>query len=191
MAQRDVGRRLTADDWVRAALAAVGEQGLAGVAVEPLAARLGTTKGSFYWHFRNRDALVEAVLKLWERRHTEMVIEVVAAENDPRQRLRALLFASLGDVTSAGIEVNLMASADQPVVAATLRRVVDRRLAFLRDIFRALGLGHGEAERRALFAYASYLGTAELDRRLPGVLPEATASRSSYVEGVIALFLSE
>ena len=55
-------KRLTARDWADAALAAIGERGLAGVAVEPLAARLGTTKGSFYWHFANRDALIEAAL---------------------------------------------------------------------------------------------------------------------------------
>src|SRR5260370_1248821 len=56
-------RRLTRDDWITAALRAIADGGLAAVGVEPLAARLGATKGSFYWHFENRDALLEAAIR--------------------------------------------------------------------------------------------------------------------------------
>ena len=61
------GRRLSPQDWIDAALAAIAAGGLAAVAVEPLAARLGTTKGSFYWHFASRDALLKAALANWEQ----------------------------------------------------------------------------------------------------------------------------
>ena len=52
--------RLSADDWAQAALDLIAEQGVSAVAVEPLARRLGVTKGSFYWHFPSRDALLQA-----------------------------------------------------------------------------------------------------------------------------------
>ncbi|MBP8098362.1 MAG: helix-turn-helix transcriptional regulator, partial [Arenimonas sp.] len=55
--------RLSAEDWARAALDVIAEQGLAAVAVEPLARRLGVTKGSFYWHFPSREALLVAALQ--------------------------------------------------------------------------------------------------------------------------------
>ena len=58
--------RLTADDWAQAALDLIAEQGVAAVAVEPLARRLRVTKGSFYWHFPSRDALLQAALERWE-----------------------------------------------------------------------------------------------------------------------------
>src|SRR3546814_3926398 len=51
--------RLSADDWAQAALEQIAEQGVLAVAVEPLARRLGVTKGSFYWHFPSREALLE------------------------------------------------------------------------------------------------------------------------------------
>jgi AcrR family transcriptional regulator len=73
-------QRLSASDWTAAALDALAAGGLAAVAVEPLATRLGTTKGSFYWHFTNRDALLRAVLERWERTDTEDVITYVEAE---------------------------------------------------------------------------------------------------------------
>ena len=53
--------RLSTADWEAAALDALAENGLAGVAIEPLARRLGVTKGSFYWHFTDRDALLAAL----------------------------------------------------------------------------------------------------------------------------------
>jgi AcrR family transcriptional regulator len=46
---------LSKGDWIRAALFAIADRGTAGVVVEPPAASLGTTKGSFYWHFRSRE----------------------------------------------------------------------------------------------------------------------------------------
>ena len=64
------------------------------MAVVPLAKELGATKGSFYWHFVNREALVEAALADWEQSHTATVIaDIEAALDDPLQQLRLLIQA--------------------------------------------------------------------------------------------------
>src|SRR5262249_6676712 len=85
-------RRLTRDDWITAALAAIADGGLAAVGVEPLAARLGATKGSFYWHFENRDALLEAAIRRWEKQTTtDVAAEITAARDPPASQLRRLL----------------------------------------------------------------------------------------------------
>ncbi|HXD37565.1 MAG TPA: helix-turn-helix domain-containing protein, partial [Rhodanobacter sp.] len=59
--------RLSAEDWELAALQLIAEQGVGALAVEALARRLGVTKGSFYWHFRTREALLQAALERWEQ----------------------------------------------------------------------------------------------------------------------------
>src|SRR3970040_1299384 len=82
--------RLSAEDWAQAALDLIAEQGVAAVAVEPLARRLGVTKGSFYWHFPSRDALLVAALERWEKVEQETVFGKLEAIADPGQRLRAL-----------------------------------------------------------------------------------------------------
>ena len=64
-------KRLTREDWANAALKAISKQGLSGVAVEPIAKELGVTKGSFYWHFENREGLIDAVVEFWKRKNTE------------------------------------------------------------------------------------------------------------------------
>src|SRR3954465_14155209 len=114
---------LTAADWAEAALGALGGGGLAAVAVEPLAKELGTTKGSFYWHFADRNALITATLGLWETRSTELVIAGVEQTDDPAPRLGDLLRIAFsatarGSEPSAGaVELALQAHADHPVVA--------------------------------------------------------------------------
>ena len=69
---------LTAEAWAAAALDAMAAGGLDAVAVEPLARRLNVTKGSFYWHFPNREALLKAALALWEQRETVDVVSYPA-----------------------------------------------------------------------------------------------------------------
>ncbi|CAG0952441.1 partial Tetracycline repressor protein class A from transposon 1721, partial [Rhodocyclaceae bacterium] len=52
--------------WTRAALDILAEKGLDGIRVEVLAKRLKVTKGSFYWHFKDRRDLLDAVLETWK-----------------------------------------------------------------------------------------------------------------------------
>ncbi|WP_030716080.1 TetR/AcrR family transcriptional regulator [Streptomyces sp. NRRL F-2580] len=165
-------KRLTADDWADAALAALVERGLAAVAVEPLAAGLGTTKGSFYWHFANRDALVAAALARWEESSTERIIRAMeAVEPDPAARLDALLRGATVAAVDDPREVRLLAASDHPEVAAALARVTERRIGYLAHLFELLGFPAPEARRRGFFAYTSYLGHAQLAHAVPGAVP--------------------
>ncbi|MGW7274827.1 TetR/AcrR family transcriptional regulator [Streptomyces sp. NPDC054864] len=163
--------RLTAQDWADAALTAIGEGGIAAVAVEPLAVRLGTTKGSFYWHFANRDALIEAALDRWAETSTEEMIQEVEAEPDPRRRVRLLFGEAIASATSGSLEVALLATAGHPQVAAALRRVTERRVAYVAELFAGLGFPEPEARRRGLLAYTVYLGHVQLGHAVPSALP--------------------
>jgi AcrR family transcriptional regulator len=84
--QKTERARLSTQDWEHGALELIAEQGVGALAVEALARRLGVTKGSFYWHFRNREALLHAALERWEE-HDEAV---VLAQIEPIWRLPAV-----------------------------------------------------------------------------------------------------
>ena len=176
--------RLSAETWATAALEAIGEGGLAAVAVEPLAVRLGATKGSFYWHFANRDALIEAALTQWEERFTAATITTLAAEPDPRARLRKL-FA--GVTSRSPLEVNLLAAAAHPLVGPVVERVAKRRLAYVVEQFAAIGFDPPEAAHRGVLAYTAYVGHLELAARVPEVL---RANAPGYVDTVIEVLLA-
>ncbi|WP_063044945.1 TetR/AcrR family transcriptional regulator [Nocardia pseudovaccinii] len=191
MAQGDATAkaRLSADDWAQAALDALAEGGLAAVAVEPIAKRLGTTKGSFYWHFKDRAALVEAALARWEQRSTDDVIAEIAIETDPAERLHRL-FAQVIDYAATGrIELALLASADQASVAATLRRVADRRIEYVAELLRELGLTAGQARTRAVVAVSIYHGFNQLARVSPDALPSTEAQRRLLVDSAFESLL--
>ena len=172
---------LNAADWTEAALVALARGGLAAVAVEPLAKELGATKGSFYWHFTDRNELLAATLELWERRDTDRVIGAIDQTHDVATRLRNLLrvaFASVPNGSSGSlgtVELALQASAAHPLVAPVLGRVTKRRLAFLADLYVELGLSPARARDRGLLAYTSFLGHAQLAHATPALLPRPRA----------------
>jgi AcrR family transcriptional regulator len=172
---------------VQAALEALAEGGLSAVAIVPLAKRLGATKGSFYWHFTNREALVGAALADWEHSHTAAVIaEIEASSDDPLQQLR-LLFKRVTELAARDrIELALLATADHPTVQPVLERVTRRRIDFAAELFQRLGISRGDARRRALLAYSAYLGYAQLVQATPQLLPRTQAARRAYLNEVLA-----
>ena len=143
------------------------------MAVEPLAARVGATKGSAYWHFPNRDALLLATVERWEREHLEEMRALVRGATEPVERLR-LIFGRVLDACGGGcaVESALLAAADDPIVAPILKRVTDGRILYLEDLFRALGFTVEASRRRAVLAYSVYLGQAQLCATTPHVMGE-------------------
>jgi AcrR family transcriptional regulator len=193
-------RRLAAADWIDAASVAIVEGGVGAVAVEPLAQRLGVTKGSFYWHFANRDALLQAALARWEQEGTEAIIAELDQIADPRHRLETLItgaFAGLPPVagvpaseivTNHAFDLAVADAADDPIAGPVLRRVSERRVDYLDDCFRALGYPPHEARYRALLGYAAFVGTLRLVREAPSRLPQGGESRA-YQQHVIATIM--
>ncbi|MER5942443.1 TetR/AcrR family transcriptional regulator [Streptomyces sp. NPDC001928] len=168
--------RLTPQDWTEAALGALARGGVAAVSVNALASELGATRGSFYWHFADRDALLAAALSFWASKATTDVIEAMREVDDPVQRLRALFSTALTEDPFTGLEPAIVAHSDHPAVAPVLRRVTRERLDFLTELYTGLGLGPAPARRQAVTAYAAYLGWLELRRSAVDLVPEVGLS---------------
>jgi AcrR family transcriptional regulator len=131
-------------DWIIAATAALAEAGVDAVSVEKIARQLGASKGSFYWHFADRPALLKAVLDLWEQEGTADLITRAKATSDPREGLRALARDTL-DAQSRGVDVarteaaiRAWAAKDE-AVGARFARIEHERTRFLAEQIAALG----------------------------------------------------
>ncbi len=170
-ATRRMPRRLSREDWIQAAVAAIAEGGLGAVAVEPLATRLNATKGSFYWHFADRQDLVRAALQRWLQRATVEVIAELESVADPSVRLRRLFETAFEDHLDGQAGAALLAAADQPLVRPILERATDLRLRFLTDAFTDLGWTPSDAANRAVLAYTAYVGLFQLRRATPASAP--------------------
>jgi AcrR family transcriptional regulator len=179
-------RRLTRDDWISAALGAIADGGLAAVSVEPLAARLGATKGSFYWHFENRDALLEAAISRWEKETTtDVVAEITAARDAPASQFRRLVASVIERAEQDRVGPALLASAAHPSVAPALERITTARLNLIATVLKRLGFPPSQARRRALLAYGAYLGHGQLAHSIPAALPATAAGRRAYLNDAI------
>jgi AcrR family transcriptional regulator len=185
------GKRLTKDDWTAAALAALADGGLAAVAIEPLAARLGATKGSAYWHFPNREALVKAALDRWEVDQTDAIIARVEGADDPHEQLTLLFAAAFADPGAGRVQLALHAAATDPVVAPVLARVTERRIAYLALLYAKVGFATADAVRRATLAYTTYLGTLQLRRSVPAVVPRTPEQWRAYLDDAVRILTHE
>jgi AcrR family transcriptional regulator len=150
----------TAEDWEEAALEAFASGGVRAASIPSIARSLGVTKGSFYWHFRSLDELVEAALRRWEERDRAL-LEKLGAVADPRRRLLGVFDESMHAPQAQALFVALGGSSI-PMVTASIRRMSDRRIRFLTAAYTELGFAEEEARNRALLVYAAYAGLLHL-----------------------------
>lgn len=181
-------RSLTVEDWIEAGLDVISCGGVEAVAVEPLARRLNVTKGSFYWHFTSRDALVARSLQVWERRQTVDMLAHAEQHAQPRDRIRALLHAAANtDKRSEQILLWLLTS-DHPATRSCVKRVADLWRAYLERCYRALGLAPTAAQQWSTLAYSTFIGTLRMRRDEPAALP-AGPQFNEYLRFLIGVLL--
>jgi len=145
--------KLGRKDWVKQGLKILGESGIEAVRVEPLAKLMNVTKGSFYWHFKNRDELLEALLQEWVRSETEGIIQRVDEKHgDAIAKLMHLFELAIQD--DGKVENAIRAWATNDVKAANILSKVDsHRLEYTRDLFLQIGFSGIDAMVRARMAY--------------------------------------
>jgi len=196
MAQKGTGKHrlgeptLTASDWAEGALQLIADKGLGALTVSTLAARLGVTKGSFYWHFQGRSELLAAALARWEQRATTDAIKGLNAVTDYRRRLELMLDAASQPPRSRSLYAALAEAAEDPVVRRVLDRVASQRIAYLESCYRNLDFSPALARSYAVLAYAAYRGLLQLAHEAPAALPTewssyADVSRTALVPKVV------
>jgi AcrR family transcriptional regulator len=159
---------LTVDDWLQAGYAIVAEEGLNALKLDRLCARLGVTKGSFYWHFADMGAYRRALIESWaqlrdeERRDIDQMRDI-----PPRERLSQMM-ASLVRPRHWTLEraMREWARSDETVAVAVAS--ADRRLLrAVRQAFCDYGFDAGEAELRANTTFAAGVGLLHLSGLTP------------------------
>lgn len=154
--------RTPRSSWIEEGLRALGGGGPEAVRIEPLARALGVSKGGFYWHFSDRQSLLEEMLDAWERTMVDEVIEAVEAEDDDaRSRLRrlfALAAASSGELLKIELAIRNWARREE-AVAERLRQVDNRRMDYMRYLFGAIYEDDDDVEARCLLAFSLFIGS--------------------------------
>jgi|SRR5689334_1712380 len=152
-------------DWVAAGLTELASAGVDGVRIEVLAERLGVTKGGFYRRFKDRRALLNAILESWrDGRVASMQRQAEGAET-PAGKLRGIfkIFTERANTQGIAIELAIRQWArSDPIAAAAAEAVDEARLKTVGSLYRALGFPAAEAEARAVMFYTFLFGQSLL-----------------------------
>lgn len=156
---------LDAEAWVEAAFDALAEGGIDAVRVEPLAKRLGVTRGSFYWHFTDRAALHTAMLKAWRKRASYQIgSRIESRTSAPAERLKqtlALPNSHPRAKRAAAIELAIRLWAGRDTDTAKAVRHIDRvRLNYCAKLYSDMGLKPAAARKQAFLFYAALMAQA-------------------------------
>lgn len=155
---------LDRDAWIKGAIAILAEHGAERLRVEVLAKRLGVTKGSFYWHFKDRRDLQNAVLDFWKEGRIRDIRKQTQAQ--PGGEAAALLhtievYASARNRKGIAIEAAVRDWARRdPQAVAVVEEVDAERLACSCRLFLACGIEQEEAQARSLLLYAYVFGVS-------------------------------
>ena len=168
--------QLDRKEWIEAATEVLAEQGMEGMRVEVLAKSFGVTKGSFYWHFKDRQDLFDAVLQIWkEGRIRDINKQTSAAPGREREQLAHVIDVYSANRNRKGISIELAVrdwARRDAQAAAVVEEVDTYRLECTRKLFVASGLSDAEAKSRSLLLYAYVFGQSLMayDRYDPKVI---------------------
>lgn len=164
--------RLDATAWVSAALETLAEGGVDSVRVEPLAKALDVTKGSFYWHFTDRRALLDAMLTHWAEGRIAAIRGQVSGDRSAESPTVILLrladlYTRHGNTRGLAVELAIRAFARNDEGAAKAVHAVDsERLTHVAALFEKLGWPAEDAQARAILFYSYLFGQSLLDTRI-------------------------
>ena len=168
--------RLNRDDWIRGALELMRTAGVEGVKIVHLAEQLGVTSGSFYWHFKNRRELCDALLEYWER-------EMTNAARDAAQQFKGLpeerIWYLMKQVMTAGLARYDLAiwhwAQSDAKAKKVFERALETRFNFTSQIFLEAGFNKSQAEARARLMVVYMMGESTL-------IPDPETSREKKLK---------
>jgi len=168
-------KRLGRDDWLKAALR-MCEKGIGAVKVAPLAEDMGVTTGSFYWHFKNRRELLDALLEYWESELTDAAIEAAKQyAGAPRDRILSLMEAvTAGNLARYDLPIWHWAQSDTNA-NRVFTRVLKKRFTFARWMFSEAGFSREQAEIRGRMMVIYMMGESTL-------IPDSMAKRKEFLK---------
>ena len=158
-------KRITRDQWLSKALEIFGRTGEDGLHVEKLARELGVAKSGFYWHFKDRDDLLQQLLAYWAHEYTEVVTQnPLLLMSPPRERLLMIAtYVFEQNLTEFDAAMQVWSNKN-PEIAKKVRKLTQFRLSFARKCFEELGFTGDDLEMRTRL----FLGYQANERQIYG-----------------------
>ncbi len=141
--------RLSREDWLEESLRILAQEGDRPITVEVLCERLGVSRGSFYWHFKDTEDFHVAVIEHWEKLSTVALRDAVfSLQVSPEERLLKLLeMVTTFQYKDCEVPMRLWAM-KEPKTKKVLQRIDSTRYEAVRSLFEEMGFTGDELEMR-------------------------------------------
>lgn len=186
--EKTTGWRGSREVWLEAAKQAIIEQGADAVKIQPMATRLNIARTSFYWFFKDRQALLEALLDSWEAKNTGAFMDACEAYAGSIAEAVLNLIVVFYDDTLFEPQLDFAVRGwahQSDAVAARVNRADEARLAALRKMFERFGFAPEEADVRARTVYLTQIGYIAMQ------VQESTAVRMARVARYVETFCGQ
>jgi AcrR family transcriptional regulator len=188
------GATLERGDWVRAGLGLLGSKVVESVRVEMLAKRLRISKGSFYWHFKDREDLLDAMLDSWEEQQSDWTTEHGSLSQNAAEKWAGLLEV-ISRPEYGRLDLAIFSWArEEEKVRQRVSEVEKSRVAYLTRIFREVGFNSRQAEEWAgavMLAYSGWVDRATRDPAYRDSGPDLATVLSRIILAASALSSQE
>ena len=159
MSAKNPVQHLSREEWLEKALNVVSRGGGAKLRINNLVAEVGVTKGSFYWHFKDREDFVHRLIDYWHERYTLRVSDYLDVfEGSAEEKLRKLMeMVFVEQLSRHDLAIRSWAVAE-PKLQALVKRTDDHRMNYLQMLFRGMGFTEEEAglRSRVFLGYAAW-----------------------------------
>lgn len=147
---KSVRTLISREEWLKKALDVVSREGGAKLRVNNLVKDVGVTKGSFYWHFKDRDDFIRKLIDYWHEQYTVTVSNYLDEyEGTAEEKLRKLMeMVFVEQLTRHDLAIRSWAIAE-PMLQKLVKRTDDHRLSYLQMLFQGIGFSKDEADLRS------------------------------------------
>ncbi|MEO1492438.1 MAG: TetR/AcrR family transcriptional regulator [Pseudomonadota bacterium] len=176
--------RVSRTDWIDVAMRVLIAEGVDAVRITRLAERMSVTRGSFYWHFTDREDLLRALRTRWEAQNTPAVEAAVAGAETLDAAVLAFFDAWLvPDRFDAPLDHAMRAWATaEPEIRAAVDAADDARIVLVAAMFARFGYSETDALIRARVLYFAQIGFYALASHAP------LSERAPYLETYFECF---
>jgi AcrR family transcriptional regulator len=144
------GQRLSREDWLENALTVLSEEGRAGLRIQGLSAALGVSRGSFYWHFKDRQDFIRALLEYWYKEYTAGAPAAVERDGGSAEERLSRLLRLVQDQNLTRHDLTVRSLASMDLQFSKMVKKVDRfRLEFIESLFMGMGFTGDDIKIRA------------------------------------------
>lgn len=151
--------RVSAADWIEAAMRLLAREGVDAIRIDRLCADLEVTKGSFYWHFPNREALISAIARDWASRRPQSTFEAIRSlKAAPREKLYRLFDLYWRDDIVRFDRAMRAWALSEPAIRKAVIATDREMLAFVAGLLGDIGYTKDDAHMRAATIFFTGIG---------------------------------